>query len=70
MIGRWELTNRDATVGATQVDVTLRDGGHAELVIGPGEECSKGAGKYNVTVPHSTTYGHTHLREKEEKMQM
>lgn len=59
----WEgsLTNGDAAVGAAEVDVALGDGGHAQLVEGPAEERGKCAGKHNVTVPHGTTYRHTHL---------
>lgn len=48
-------------MGAAEVDVALGDGGHAQLVEGPAEERGKCAGKYNVTVSHGTTYGHTHL---------
>lgn len=55
-------------MGATEVDVALRDGGHAELVVGPSEERGKGAGKHHVAVTHSTTYRHAHLeRERERK---
>lgn len=59
----WEgsLTDGDAAVGAAEVDVALRDGGHAQLVEGPAEERGKCAGKHNVTVPHGATYRHTHL---------
>lgn len=55
------LTNRNTTVGATEVDVALRDGGHAELVKGPGKECGESAGKHDIAVPHGTTYRHAHL---------
>lgn len=63
---RQELTNRDTTVGAAEVDIALRDGGHAELVVGPGEECGEGAGEHHITVPHGTTYRHAHLQERRE----
>lgn len=54
-------------MGATEVDVALRDGGHPELVEGPGEERGKGAGKYHVTIPHCTTYRHAHLQREGER---
>lgn len=54
-------------MGTAEVDVALRDGGHAELVVGPGEERGEGAGKHHVTVPHGTTHRHTHLTEERER---
>ena len=54
-------------MGAAEVDVALRDAGHAELVKGPAEERGKGAGKHHVTVAHGTTYGHAHLQERTER---
>lgn len=54
-------------MGATEVDVALRDGSHAELVVGPGEECGEGAGKHDITVTHSTTYRHTHLQDRRDE---
>lgn len=64
--GTQELTDRDTTVGTTEVDVALRDGSHPELVEGPAEERGKGAGKYHVSVPHSTAYRHAHLQIERE----
>lgn len=55
------LTDGDTAVGATEVDVALRDGRHAQLVVGPGEECCEGAGKHHITVPYGATYRHAHL---------
>lgn len=57
-----ELTDRNAAVGAAEVDVALGNGRHAELVVGPGEERSKSASEDHVTVPHGTTDSHAHLR--------
>lgn len=54
-------------MGAAEVDVALRDGGHAELVVGAGEERGEGAGKHHVTVPHGTTHRHAHLTEERER---
>ena len=51
-------------MGATEIDVALRDGGHADLVIGSAEKCSKGAGKHHITVSDSTTNRHAHLQER------
>lgn len=56
------LTNRQAAVGAAQVNVALRDGCHAQLVERPAEEGGKGAGEDDVPVPGGTAHGHTHLR--------
>ncbi len=56
-------------MGAAEVDVALRDGGHAELVVGPGEECGESAGEHHVAVPHGTTYCHTHLQEKSDGLE-
>lgn len=64
---RQELTDRDATVGATEVDVALGDGSHAQLIVRPGEERGEGAGKYDVTVSHGAAYRHTHLRGERKK---
>lgn len=50
-------------MGATEVDVTLGDGGHAELVISTGKEGGEGAGEHHVTVSYSTTNRHAHLQE-------
>lgn len=60
-----ELTDGNATVGAAEVDVALGDGGHAELVVGSGEECGEGAGEHHVTVAHSAADRHAHLHERE-----
>lgn len=54
-------------MGAAEVDVALRDGGHAELVERSGEERREGAGENHVAVPHGTTDRHTHLRAGEEE---
>lgn len=54
-------------MGAAKVDVALRDGGHAELIVGTREERGEGAGKHHVTVPHGTTYCHAHLQERRER---
>lgn len=59
------LTDGDTAVGATEVDVALRDGRHAQLVVGPGEECCEGAGKHHITVPYGATYRHAHLQKEE-----
>lgn len=53
-------------MGATEVDVALRDGGHAELVVGAGEERGEGAGKHHVTVSNRTAHRHAHLQERRE----
>lgn len=53
-------------MGSAQVDVALRDGGHAQLVVSPGEEGGKGAGKDHVAVPHGATDGHADLGEGSE----
>lgn len=58
-----ELTDGNATVGATEVDVTFRDGGHSELVVGSAEECGESAGEHHVTVPDTTADRHAHLDE-------
>lgn len=62
-----KLTDGDAAVGPTEVDVALRDGCHAELVVGSGEEGGEGAGEHHVSVSNSTTDRHAHLRERDEK---
>lgn len=51
-------------MGATEVDVALGDGGHAELVEGSGEERGEGAGKHHATVSNRTTDRHAHLQER------
>lgn len=61
-----ELTNGDPTVGAHQVDISLGDGSHTDLVIGSGEESSKCAGKSNSAVTGGTANGNSHLQQPEE----
>ena len=60
-----KLTDRDTAVGATQVDVALGDGSHAQLVVGAGEEGGKGGGKDHVPVSGGTAHRHTHLQERQ-----
>lgn len=55
-------------MGATEVDVALGDGGHAELVISAGKEGGEGAGEHHVTVSYSTTNRHAHLQERREAL--
>lgn len=55
------LTGGKTTVGATQVDVALRNCCHAKLVIGTSEKGSKSTGKYYVPLPGSTSHGNTDL---------
>jgi len=50
-------------VGAAEVDVALRDGGHAQLVERPREECGEGAGEHHVAVPRRTPHGHADLEQ-------
>lgn len=54
-------------MGAAQVDVALGDGGHTQLVEGPAEEGSEGAGEHHVAVPHGAAHRHAHLRERRER---
>lgn len=55
------LTDGDATVRPGQVDVRLRDGGHSDVVVGPGQEGSEGAGKRHCAVSRGTANRHAHL---------
>lgn len=57
------LTNGNPAVGATEVDVAVRDGSHADLVKRPCEEGGKGAGKSNGPVTSGTTNCNAHLRK-------
>ena len=59
------LTDGDATVRAAAVDVALGDSGHADLVVGAGEEGGEGAGEHHVAVPNGATHGNTHLGDGE-----
>lgn len=59
---RSKLTNGHATVGATEVDVALRDGCHANLVEGPSKEGREGAAEGNRPVACGTPYSNAHLR--------
>lgn len=59
---RVPLTNRNAAVRPTEIDVTLRGGSHADLVKCPCEEGSKGAGKSNSSVTSGTTNRNAHLK--------
>ena len=51
-------------MGAYQVDIGLRDSGHADLVIGPGEEGGKGAGEWYSAVTGATSNGNADLKRK------
>lgn len=55
------LTDGHATVGAAEVDVTLRDGGHADLIEGPGEEGSKGAAEGHRPIASGAAHCDAHL---------
>ena len=58
--GLW-LTNGKAAVGATEVDVALGDGGHAQLVVGAAEEGGQGAGEHDVPLARGATRGNADL---------
>lgn len=53
-------------MGAHQVDISLGDGPHADLVIGSGEESSECAGKSNGTVTGGAADGNSHLQQPRE----
>lgn len=56
-----KLTDGNATVGATEVDVALGDGGHANLVKGPCEEGCKSAAEGHRPVAGGTAHRDAHL---------
>lgn len=58
------LTNRDAAVGAAEVDVALWDGSHAQLVKGSSKEGGEGTGEHDITIPCGTTNGNAYLQER------
>lgn len=58
------LTSGQAAVRAAQVDVALRDGGGAQLVVGTSEEGGQSAGKHDVPVTGRTSHGNTDLRRR------
>lgn len=59
------LTNREAAVGAAQVDVALGDGGHAELIVGTREEGGQRARKHDVPLTRCTAHGNAHLGDRQ-----
>lgn len=65
-VGR--LTDGHATVGATQIDVALGDGSHAELVVGTCEEGGECAGEHHVTIPRGAAHRNAHLTEEEREV--
>lgn len=65
LVGSWLLTSGQAAVGATQIDVAVRDGRHAELVVGAGEKGSKSACKHNVPLTGSATHRHADLGKEQ-----
>ena len=49
-------------MGAHQVDIGLRDGTHADLIVRSGEEGCKRAGKRHRAVSGGAADGHTDLQ--------
>ena len=55
------LTDGDAAVRATQVDVALGDGRHAQLVVRPREEGGEGGGEHHAAVAGGAAHGNADL---------
>lgn len=51
-------------MGPHQVDISLGDGSHTDLVIGSGQESSKCAGKSNGTVTGGAADGNSYLQQQ------
>lgn len=51
-------------MGPHQVDISLGDGAHTDLVIGSGQESSECAGKSNRTVTGGTADGNSYLQQQ------
>lgn len=58
------LTSGQAAVRAAQVDVALRDGGGAQLVVGTSEEGGQRAGEHDVPVTGRASHGNADLRRR------
>lgn len=57
-------------MGAHQVDISLGDGPHTDLVIGSGEESSECAGKSNGPLTGGAADGHSHLQQPKEMIKL
>lgn len=53
------LTNRNTAMRANKVDVGLGDGTHADLIVSPRQETSKGAHEHHIAVTAGATDAHT-----------